>query len=201
MALVAVVSAILALAGAQTQGNWSSTLPYRTKARQWNDARAFLSVLVPGPRSCNAAGFGSSGAARLWACAEGESLDGTIQLPHSYAEQGDLGLHIYWTAADQQAGMVRWGADYHWLEEGAVAAAPVTVTTGDVAAPKTAWRLVRSDFSPRLSGAGHKISGILVLRVFRQAAGGAEYRGRASVAGVSAHFPMDSLGSGEEGLK
>lgn len=181
--------------------NWSSTLPYRTKAYQWDDARAPMSGLAPGATPCNPVVFGTAGSVRVVDCAVGESMDGAIQLPHSYAEGRNIDLHIHWTPIDANAGNVRWGVDYFWLNTGDAAGVPTTITTGDVAVPGVAWQTVYSDFAPVLTGTGKLISSMIVFRVFRQAAGAGEYGSRAALLEVDAHFPMDSLGSAAEGTK
>jgi hypothetical protein len=145
--------------------------------------------------------FGTAGAVRVVDCAVGESMDGVIQLPHSYAEGEDIEIHIHWAPIGAGAGNVKWGVDYFWLNTGEAAGAPATITTGDVAVPGVAWQSMYSDFAPVLIGTGKRISSMIVFRVFRQAAGAGEYGARAAMLEVDAHFPMDSLGSAQEAVK
>lgn len=200
-ALLVTMLVLCAATVVQPLANWSSVLPYRTKAFQWDDARAPISGLAPGATPCNPVVFGTAGAVRVVDCNVGESMDGVIQLPHSYAAGENVSIHIHWAPINGNAGNVKWSVDYFWLNTGDAAAGPTTITTGDVAVPGVAWKSVYSDLTPVLAGAGKKISSCIVFRVFRAAADAAEYGSRAAIIEVDAHFPMDSLGSAAEAAK
>jgi len=123
-----------------------------------------------------------------------EVLQIIAQLPHRYAEGGDIYPHVHWQPTTTNTGNVLWRLEYRWLNNGETAG---SWTTADltVAANGTAYTYQIDTWEP-FSKANAEISSMLDIKLSR--VGGSDtYTGEALLKEFDIHYPVDSMGSDE----
>ena len=123
-----------------------------------------------------------------------ESVEFTVQLPHSYKEGSSLRPHIHWLAEDNTAGNARWQLTYAWANlNGIFATSSETITA---AAPAVANKHTFSEFTP-INGDGKLASSILLGSLKRKSSEATDTLDgkNAYFLEFDIHYVMDSIGS------
>jgi len=181
---------------------WCNALPFATVTPQWEDIRVPVSSMDPGATPPDPIIFGPGGSVRIRGFdgnATVESMDFSIQLPHSYKEGTNLLPHVHWCPTTNNHGNVTLWLDYYWLNIGGLIPALSQWNTGSVPASEIAWQHQVSDFLP-IGGAGKLISSMLMCRISRYPAADS-YPDDAGLLAVDFHFQLDSVGSRTETQK
>jgi hypothetical protein len=138
----------------------------------------------------NIVGWGFDGASTS------EYLYGSIELPHRYKEGSDIDFHLHQVIFSAGAGDVKWFLEYVWAPlNGAVASVATTVASvntialGDV-------RICKPVTIATISGAGRKISDVLMFRIYRNPSDAADtFPNDVCITAMGCHFEQDTLGS------
>lgn len=174
------------------------TLIFSGGATVWEDMQMPGFSMTPGATAPTLVSFGPSGSLKAYAFAgtgPAQSVHFSIQLPHSWAGT-DVSMHIHWAPTDANAGDVQWNLEYSWATIDSAFGAPTTITVVQ-AASGVAWAHQIISF-PLISATGKGISSILMCRLFRDSAAGADtYGSSAIILQADAHVELNSLGSRE----
>ena len=122
----------------------------------------------------------------------------SIQLPHSYKEGTDIYPHIHWSPTTASGGFVKWGLEYTWTNINDAFAETTVIVTDDTADGTAIKHQVVG--YPTISGAGMKISSMLMCRLFRRAPEDT-YPHDAAFLEFDIHFEINSPGSREPFIK
>lgn len=112
----------------------------------------------------NAYSFSASAMKEVWF---------TFHIDHDYKVLTDLFLHCHWSTAGTNTGTVRWGFEYTFAKGHNQSNFPVTTTVYvEQAAQGTAYRHMVAEVAAinAVPGAGIEVDGLLMLRIFRDAA-------------------------------
>lgn len=190
--------------GCLTTNHWSPiSLPYGLPTVYWDDERVPVTSLAPGATPADVITYGPSGNVRVRGFdgnVTTESMEFTLQLPHSYKEGTDIYPHVHWAATSSNAGNVIWNLDYYWQNSGDALPALVPISTAATAASGTAWLSQYTAF-PTINGTGKKISSMLIGRIYRVPTGSDTYADDAALLEIDFHIQKDALGSALEGAK
>jgi hypothetical protein len=127
-----------------------------------------------------------------------------IQLPHRYKEGTDINLHLHWTPKVSGAGAgvenVKWDLTYSACSptESWPASSAGTATV-DVQNDSADDHLV--DDVATLTGAGFKISEVIICSLKRDTAVANNYGDEAYVVSIDVHYQVNTLGSRQEWVK
>lgn len=129
-----------------------------------------------------------------------EQLYSSDELLHGYVEGSNIYFHIHWMPTTAEAGNVKWQLEYSWVNAGAVAAAPTTISA-TVAAAGAAWTHQMTTFTA-INGEGKKIGSQFAFRLFRNPSDAADtYEADAALLSCGIHYQVDATGSREVGTK
>ncbi|HCU06983.1 MAG TPA: hypothetical protein DIC42_05340 [Holosporales bacterium] len=137
--------------------------------------------------------------------AQEEELYFTVQMPHQWKEGTEIYPHLHWTAATNVGtDKVVWGLEYSWTNVGSLFGNTTTITGGDpidaVGAVSAYEHAITS--LGAIIATGKTLSSMLVCRIFRKAADGADnYAADAGLLEIDFHFQIDSDGSRLEYIK
>jgi hypothetical protein len=112
----------------------------------------------------NAYSFSASAMKEVWF---------TFHVDHDYKVLTDLFLHCHWSTAGTNTGVVRWGFEYTFAKGHNQQNFPTTTKVYvEQAAQGTAYRHMVAEVAAidAVPGAGIEVDGLLMLRVFRDAA-------------------------------
>ena len=131
-----------------------------------------------------------------------EYLYGSVELPHRYKEGSDIDFHIHQVNFTVGSGDVKWFLEYVWAPiMGAVPSVATTVSSvntialGDV-------RNCKPVQIATISGAGRKISDVLMFRLYRLPADAADtFPNDVCVTAMGCHFEIDTVGSRQQLIK
>jgi len=134
-----------------------------------------------------------------------EELYFTAQMPHGWNEGTAIMPHIHWTAATNVGtDKVVWGLEYTWANVGELFGETTIITGSDsvaIYAPVSAYEHAITPLGA-ISASGKTLSSMLVCRIFRKAADGADnFGGDAGLLEIDFHYQIDSDGSNEEYIK
>lgn len=174
----------------------------------WEDMRVPISAVLVGPSKVP--GFDIFvGGVRAYAfistavVGNEEEVFFTTQLPHGYKEGSYLEAHIHWSPSDGNPGVVRWGLEYTWANEGKVFPNTSTIYA-EGSTTSTAFRHIYTDFEPEdiPESPGKTISSMLVCRLWRNSSHiNDTYGSDAFVTEIDFHYQINTLGSREEHSK
>jgi hypothetical protein len=181
---------------------FTNALPRAAITTEWDDLRSPISALAPGATPADPIVYGPGGSVRIRGFDGGaitESMDLSVQLPHSYKEGTDIHPHVHWCPTTNNAGNVIWRLDYYWVNMQDLIPVLAQIDTGAVAASGAAWQHLVADFAA-ISGAGKLISSMLMCRIWRDPTTDT-YPDDAGLLEVDFHFELDSIGSRAEHSK
>ena len=173
----------------------------------WDDLRISLNELPT-------FGFGSDPARLTWLTdfqlyefSEGDSLQFSAQIPHTYKEGTDLKPHLHWTpharGNEENGNTVAWKLDYTIVAPNGVFPASGTVDLSDVVDGTDHKHQVAQ--SATISGSGIVISSMIVGRLRRDSSGDTwatdTVGNRPAVLELDFHFEVNTLGSRQEYTK
>lgn len=122
-----------------------------------------------------------------------ESVHGSTELIHRYAEGTDINPHIHWMPTTTGAGQVKWQLEYSWQNEEGVFPSPTTVF-GITTTAGVAWTLQHTDF-PAMDGTGKEIGAAMAFRLFRDPTDNDDYAADAALVHLGVHYEVDTMGS------
>lgn len=126
-----------------------------------------------------------------------EELYFTLQLPHSYKLGSNLRPHVHWSPTTAGAGDVVWAIEYVWSNINSTFGNTSIIEITDAADGTSGKHQIVG--LGEIDGTGKGISSMLVCRVFRKAADGADtYAADASLLEIDFHYEIDKLGTDEE---
>ena len=165
----------------------------------WEDLRVpMTAVKAAGVRDPGFIKFKDDGAASTGVFAHHfdksaeEELFFSAQMSHMWKEGTDLKPHVHWAPSDSGAGNVGWGLACTW-DNISGTYGNTTITTVTAAAGGVADKHILSSF-PDISGSGKTFSSMLVCRVFRSAAVGADtYDDDAALLELDFHYEIDKI--------
>jgi len=130
-------------------------------------------------------------------------------MPHTYKEGTDLEFHIHWTPANrgvaESGNKVGWKVDYTIADVGGIFGASATVDLSDTCSGVNDKHELAG--SVTVSGAGLKVSHIIVLRIYRTDTGtddtwaGTTNAQSPALLEFDIHFRKDTMGSRQEFIK
>jgi hypothetical protein len=134
----------------------------------------------------------------------------TCQIPHSYKTGQDIYCHVHWTPGtrgnEESGNSVAWKLDYSWANIGSAFAASATVDMTDACTGTDHLH----EMTPDAIIDGHTVakgmSSMLLCRIYRHDVAGDTWAGTASgqlpiLLEVDFHFPIDTIGSRQRGVK
>lgn len=122
-----------------------------------------------------------------------ESVHGSTELLHSYAEGTDIYPHLHWMPTTAGAGQVKWQLEYSWQNDDSVFPSSTTVF-GITTTAGVAWTLQQTNF-PTMDGSGKSIGGGIAFRLFRDPTDNDDYAADAGLVHLGLHYEVDTLGS------
>lgn len=134
----------------------------------------------------------------------------TMQMPHDWLIGTDIHVHVHWVGnVSDTTATPRWGLEYIWKDIGEVFGDTTTIyAVGNVEgdADITANKHYITEFAAITPGAtADDISSILIGRIFRDSANGADtYNAASNKCGllyIDAHYKRDGSGSSGEYVK
>lgn len=132
-------------------------------------------------------GLGFNGAATT------ESVHGSTELLHSYAEGTDIYPHVHWMPTSTDVGQVKWQLEYSWQNDDSIFPSSTTVF-GITTTAGTAWTLQQTNF-PAMDGTGKKMGGGIAFRLFRDPTDNDDYAADVGLVHLGIHYEKDTLGS------
>lgn len=129
-----------------------------------------------------------------------------VQLPHSYKEAGNLEFHIHYAIETSGANgvnpeNVKWDFTYSWSNmTAAIPDATSDSATIDVKALTSATHY-RGQIVASIDGTGKNISSMLICSLTRDVAVANNYAANVYLMEVDFHYPIDTLGSRQAGVK
>jgi hypothetical protein len=170
----------------------------------WNDINIPISALTLGaaaPDSIGILGAGGIKSMGFDGNATVESVHGSTEIIHGYAEGTDIYPHIHWMPTTANAGNVKWQLEYSWQNIDGVFADPTTTFSISTSAG-TAWTS-QLDFFPAVDGTGKDHGSAFVFRLFRDPTDGADTYNNDDAAAIQVgiHYEVDALGSVTQGSK
>lgn len=168
------------------------TLVAKGAATTWEDANVDLSPLQSGGTAPGFTTVASTGV-RVRSFADGEDVDGCLEIPHAYKLASDFTPHIHFipVAAPTGTDQVKFELEYFILDEEGVASTSTTIDTGDIAVD-TQWERITANF-PTISHAN--LGGQLCFNFSRTTASGDAYAGEAGTLTFGLHVEQDMNGS------
>lgn len=165
--------------------------------RLWDDARVSLTRATTGPNAPTFAAHRDTLNANSFSASTMNEMWGELQLSHGYYSGSDIKPHLHWSPGNStNTGVVRWGLEYSWANIGAAFPASTTVYV-EQAGPGVAYQQMLAAFAT-LTGTGKMDSSVLMFRVFRDAANGADTATFAAFAlSFDVHFEIDGVGGPE----
>ena len=139
-----------------------------------------------------------------------EELFQVVQLPHAWSQGSDLEVHFHWTPVATAAGAgtdVCWGLEYTWANINGTFGSTALIYGDEQTNGATEKLTVGKHYLTELgtiTGTGHTMSSMLMLRVFRDAAGAGgtdDYDDDAVLLEFDFHYQIDALGSRQEYIK
>jgi len=117
------------------------------------------------------------------------------QLPHKWKEGTTIYPHVHWAPVTTNTGTVRWGLEYTWANPNGTFS-NTTIIYGEQAGAGTAFGHQIVNFGSGITASGKTISGILLCRIFRDAAHANDtYTGNAALLSSDIHYEVDTIGS------
>jgi hypothetical protein len=182
-------------------------------ATTWDDVRivpgAFSFPGVADPTLEDWQPGGSGATLKVYKFKKNDEVHASCQMPHTYKEGSDLHFHIHWTPAEygaaESGALVGWKIDYTAANINGVYGPTATVDLSDACSGVNHQHEITSDVL--VSGAGLKISHIIMVRIYRSDTGGDDTW--ASVAADESpallefdiHFEINMLGSRQRLVK
>lgn len=176
----------------------------------WEDMRvvptAFDFAGVSDPTLVNWQPGGAGTTFKLWEFATNDEAFFSVQLPHTYKEGTDLKAHIHWTpgarGVTENANTVAWKMDYTWANIDAAFPSSSNIDLTDTCSGADDQHEMTADADP--TGAGKKISSMLVCRIYRDT--GDTWTGTGTgnlplLLEVDFHFLLDTIGSRQSVIK
>ena len=140
----------------------------------------------------------------MYEFAEGDYVEFSCQLPHSYKEGTDLKPHLHWTPGDrgseENGNTVTWMIDYTIANPDGTFVQSATVDLSDTVSGTDH----EHEFTPSgtISGTGVDVSAILYIKLYRSATGDTwstdTVGNRPMILEFDIHFEVDGHGSDEE---
>jgi len=188
------------------------TLRLDNAATVWNDLMVFPDATTKGGSNPPEWGTtfmrnagGTSKGVYLWMFApnQEEELHFTVQIPHNYKEGTDLQPHVHWTTATgiPSGSNVVWGLEYTVISVAeSFPFTQVQYATSLIPAcnpPVATGQHLISEFAG-ISGAGLRISSIIVCRLFRATDHASDtFTNDVGFLGFDLHYEQDTQGSRE----
>ena len=117
----------------------------------------------------------------------------TFKMPNNYLEGRGITKALGWVADGATTGVVRWGLECFWENEGDQITTATTIYVNQTA-PGVDKQVVRAIF-PSMDGMGKETGSEIACRVFRDATSGTDtYTGEPWGLGVCMHYPIAGLG-------
>lgn len=170
---------------------------------RWEDLNVapFSTSLGPNIRPPNVVKFKDNGAGSEGVYLYGfdetkeEEVFFSVQLPHSWKEGSDIKPHVHFVVTTQTATTITWNLEYTWQDINGVYG-NTTILSASPPCPASHTHTI--GHLGTISGAGKKISSILVCRLSRSASG---YVGNALLLSVDFHIQLNTIGSSQETSK
>jgi len=164
------------------------------KPLYWDDMRVSLARATAGGDPPTWSVFRNGVYAQSFADGAVNSLMFDVQLPHSWAGT-DLAPHLHWSpGASTNTGAVRWGLEYTWQNINGAFPATTTIYIAPTGSG-TAYQHQMASFA-NLTAAGFGLSSLLLCRLFRDGANGADtFAASAFALSLDFHFQTRQLGS------
>jgi hypothetical protein len=143
------------------------------------------------------------GGTRLWAFSEGDEVEFTMQMPHSWKLGTAISPHIHCAFPNTNAGNYVWGLEYTIANIGGVFGDTATLESAVTAAPGVAFKHTLIELEPDvdMSGALAALSTMLACRLYRKAGIAGAYAADIFLLEADFHYQMDTLGSAQEFIK
>lgn len=175
---------------------------------QWEDMRVSGTMTRVGATAPTFGSFGPSGDLKVLMFDEGQhdEVHFEIQMSHTWAEGTNIYPHVHWCPVTTEAGNVVWQLEYTWASIDGTFGAPGNMASAATAAGGTAWVHKMTDLleggNNYISGAGHKISSMLVCRLHRNAGSGSDtLTEKVAFLEFDLHFQVNSAGSNTRSVK
>lgn len=190
------------MVGGNEDGNTTieadGTIIFNGDATGWEDLRVpGLTAKYAGSQPPTLGPFGSSGNLLVNRFNGGSSVNAVyinVQMPHSWKSGSTIYPHIHWSPTTTDAGSVKWNFEYCWIDYGSTFSSTTTISATQ-ASGGTAWKHQIASF-PAISGTGHDISSILIIRLFRDPTDGSDtYEEDAAFIDFDIHYEINSVGS------
>ena len=131
---------------------------------------------------------------------DGEYVNITVQMPHSWKAGSTIYPHIHWlpTTDESQDYYFKVGLEYLWSGIGGFDRVSTIITRDIKVQANTGYKHMVSDISATgISGTGKGISSVLLCRLYRAAADGDNYASQIVITDFDIHYRMDTMGSRE----
>jgi hypothetical protein len=185
----------------------------KIKQSVWDDLRivpgAFKFAGSADPSLQNWQPGGSGATFKVYKFKKNDEAFASCQMPHTYKEGTDLEFHIHWTPANrgvaESGNKVGWKVDYTIAVVGGIFGASATVDLSDTCSGVNDKHELAG--SVTVSGAGLKVSHIIVLRIYRTDTGtddtwaGTTNAQSPALLEFDIHFRKDTMGSRQEFIK
>jgi hypothetical protein len=129
----------------------------------------------------------------------------TIQLPHSYKEGEDISVHVHWTPGANGAAnnglMVGWKVDYSWASINGIFGTMLTADLSDACDGTNHKHQMTPEVT--IAGAGKHLSSMIICNIKRTDTGADDTwtTGLPLILEIDFHFPIDTIGSRQTGIK
>jgi phage baseplate assembly protein gpV len=169
----------------------------------WDDLRVSLSTAkVAGNDVPTWSTFRDGVKAHAFSASSMNELFFEVQLPHGWSAGSEVRPHVHWSPGNSTStNTVRWGLEYTWASAEAAPGNTFPATTTlyvDDAAHGAAYSHQIAQFAG-VAGTGQRVSSVLVCRLFRDAANGADtFATDAFALSVDFHIQMAGDGSAVE---
>ena len=134
--------------------------------------------------------------------AKGNVAIAWFQMPHNWKLGSNLHIHIHWSKATTNNGIVNWQMKYRWGNIGEVIPAFSLLAKGEVIESdgNTVDKHAMYEWSA-ISGVGKTLSSMLGVYIARINDGDDTFTGNANLYEIDIHYQIDSMGSRLELVK
>lgn len=166
---------------------------------EWDDLRAPASGINPIGSPSAATPNTSDGSLTF---TKGNVAIAWFQMPHSWKIGTNIDIHIHWSKATTNAGVVNWQMKYKWGNSGEVMPGFSVLAKGTVIFPdsNTVDKQARYGWDS-IDATGKQLSSMICVYIARVNDGDDTFTGDANLYEVDIHYQKDSMGSRQELIK
>lgn len=124
-----------------------------------------------------------------------QSLYFNIQMPHDWKHGSPIYPHVHWIPSTTDAGTVRWGLEYTWVNIDGTYAPSTTIHGQETISNNQHKHIMTAINSAAMDATGKEASSMILCRIFRNSSNAADtYTEDAILLEFDLHYQVDRMG-------